>query len=281
MASTSNNLLCLGPHGFHNIAYRQWGSVSNHQHLVCVHGLTRNSHDFDRFAQAMESDYRVTCPDVVGRGRSDWLPVKVDYGYPQYTADAAALLGRLSTHEVDWVGTSMGGLIGMMLAAQPNSPIRKLVLNDIGPLIPGALIVRIKSYLGQPVHFETLKEAKAYFQELYDSFGPLNEDQWLEVAINSTYQKRDGSYGLAYDPGITEGFPEENEDIDLWGNWDMVKCPVLVLRGMKSDALTADITDQMQRRGPGCEVIEVPETGHAPPLMDPEQIERVRKWLLA
>ena len=281
MASTSNNLLCLGPHGFHNIAYRQWGNVSNHQHLVCVHGLTRNSHDFDRFAQAMESDYRVTCPDVVGRGRSDWLPVKADYGYPQYTADAAALLGRLSTHEVDWVGTSMGGLIGMMLAAQPNSPIRKLVLNDIGPLIPGALIVRIKSYLGEPVHFETLKEAKAYFQELYDSFGPLNEDQWLEVAINSTYQKRDGSYGLAYDPGITEGFPAENEDIDLWGNWDMVKCPVLVLRGMKSDALTADIADQMQRRGPGCEVIEVPETGHAPPLMDPEQIERVRKWLLA
>lgn len=285
MATTVHKLLCLGPHGFHNIAYRQWGDPANKRHLMCVHGLTRNSHDFDRFAAALQQDYRVTCPDVVGRGRSDWLPVKEDYDYPLYTADMATLLGRLDAPTVDWVGTSMGGLIGMQLAAQPNSPIRKLVMNDVGPQIPKELIVRIMSYLGQMAEFDSVKQAVTYFKDLYESFGPLTDDQWLEVAINSTYQKRDGSYSLAYDPGIADRWratpKEQIGDIDLWGIWDNVRCPVLVLRGEHSDALTDEIVAQMQRRGPRCEIINVPETGHAPPLMDPEQIARVRDWLLA
>lgn len=283
MASRSHTVACLGSHGFHTMAYRQWGKPG--RDLVCVHGLTRNSHDFDRFAAVLQQDYRVTCPDVVGRGRSDWLVDKASYGYPQYTADMAALIARLGVRELDWVGTSMGGIIGMMLAAQPNTPLRKLVLNDIGPAVPRALVLRILDYLGQEPAFATLEQAKRYLQELYAGFGPLSEAQWLEVAVNSTYQKRDGSYGLAYDPGIADPWRavprEEHQDIDLWGVWDKVRCPVLVLRGAVSDAITWQTAERMQTRGPAeVTVIEVPETGHAPPLMDPEQIERVRRWLL-
>jgi pimeloyl-ACP methyl ester carboxylesterase len=284
MASSFHKLLCLGPHGFHYIAYKQWGELANNRHLVCVHGLTRNSQDFDRFAAVLQHDYRVTCPDVVGRGRSDWLPVKTDYGYPLYVSDMATLLGRLDTEVVDWVGTSMGGLIGMHLAAKPNAPIRRLVLNDIGPLIPAELIKRILTYLGDVPTFDTLKGAKDYLQDLYQGFGPLTEDQWLEVAVNSTYQNRDGSYTLAYDPGIADswrGTPlDEVKDQDLWDVWDAIQCPVLVLRGAESDALPAEVAEEMRRRGPKAEVINIPETGHCPPLMDPEQIERVRQWLL-
>ena len=283
MASNYQKLSCLGPHGFHRMAYRQWGDRQNTNHLICVHGLTRNSHDFDRFAEVLQQDYLVTCPDVVGRGRSDWLPVKADYGYPLYTADLAALIARLGTDAVDWVGTSMGGLAGMMLAAQSGSPIRKLVVNDIGPVVPAGLVRRIVGYLGDNLTFKTMQAAEVYLRGLYKGFGPLTDEQWLEVAVNSTYQNRDGSYTLAYDPGIAENWRripvDQVKDEELWGIWDAIQCPVLVLRGELSDALPAEVAEQMTRRGPKAELITIPETGHNPPLMDPEQIEFVRRWL--
>lgn len=281
MASSIKFLLCLGPHGFHRMAYRQFGAPDCKRHLVCVHGLTRNSTDFERFAEAMQDEYLVTCPDVVGRGHSDWLPVKTDYGYPLYLGDAATLLGRLDARSVDWIGTSMGGLIGMHLAAKPGSPIRKLVLNDIGPFVPAAFIERVQEYIGLPMVFTSAHEAEEYLRELYQGFGPLTDDQWREVTLNSTTRQADGSYVLAYDPGIAEPFKAApTGDSALWEVWEKVDCPVLVLRGAESEALRADTLKEMKERKPDIEVIEIPKTGHVPPLMDPVQISKVRNWLL-
>jgi pimeloyl-ACP methyl ester carboxylesterase len=282
MSSSVHHLKCLGPHGFHRIGYRQWGTDGNPRQLVCVHGLTRNSHDFDRFADALSRDYRVSCPDVVGRGISEWLPVKTDYHYGTYTADMAALLGRLGAEQVDWVGTSMGGIIGMMLAGRPNSPIRKLVLNDIGAFVPKTLLDRILTYLGVQPDFASLKDAEVYLRDLYRGFGPLNDEQWVEVTAGSTYQTPEGRYALAYDPGIAEPWRAvEQQDASLWEFWDAIECPVLILRGAVSDALSAETAAEMTRRGPkDVTVVEIPQTGHNPPLMDPEQIEGVRRWLL-
>jgi Predicted hydrolases or acyltransferases (alpha/beta hydrolase superfamily) len=276
------SLYCLGLHGFHRVAYREWGDPGNPRVLVCVHGLTRNGRDFDRLALALASEYRVACPDVVGRGRSDWLSVAGDYAYPTYLADMAALMARLDCKEVDWVGTSMGGLIGMMLAAQPASPMRRLVLNDVGPLIPKAGLVRIAGYVGKDPRFANIAALERYLREVYAGFGALADDEWRELAENSARLLEDGSYGLAYDPAIAATFATDPaEDMDLWSIWDRVRCPVLVLRGTESDLLTSDIARAMCTRGPGARLVEFAAVGHAPMLRDPEQIAVVRNWLLS
>jgi pimeloyl-ACP methyl ester carboxylesterase len=276
------SFLSLGPNGFHRVVYSDWGDVQNQRVLVCVHGLTRNGRDFDTLANALSEDYRVVCPDVAGRGRSEWLPVKQDYGYPVYCADMAALIAHLRAESVDWLGTSMGGLIGMLLAATPGTPLRRLVINDIGPLIPKAALERIASYVGTDPRFDNMSALDAYIREIYAPFGPLTDAQWRGLVESSARTTADGDIGLSYDPGIAEPLRAAPlEDIDLWTVWDAVQCPVLLLRGQKSDVLPAETAEEMQRRGPKTTFVELPEIGHAPALMANDQIGTIRDWLLS
>lgn len=274
-------LSCLDPQGFHRIAYTEWGAGGDRPTLVCAHGMTRNSRDFDVLAAAMEDRYRVASMDVVGRGKSDCLADYSGYGYPQYLADAAALIARLDVEEIDWVGTSMGGLMGMMLAARPSTPIRKLVINDIGPFIPKAFLGRIRNYVGSDPHFADIDELESYIRKIHGSFGPMSDDQWRHMAEHSARPHEGGGYGLAYDPAIAKAAfnPEGPEDVEMWDIWEQVKCPVLVLRGAESDLLLPETVVRMKASGPGCEAVDIPGSGHAPSLMPADQIAIVRNWL--
>lgn len=279
--------LGLSAAGFHRIMYRDWRSAApaGGPPVVCVHGLTRNSGDFDHLARALAGGHgrRVVCPDVVGRGRSDWLANPALYGYPQYLADAAALLARIDAPAVDWVGTSMGGLIGLLLAAQPNSPIRRLVLNDVGPLVPKAGLERIANYVGKDPVFEDMAALEAYLRYVLSGFGAIADDGWRHLALHSARALPDGRFGLAYDPGIAAAFSggQPLDDVDLWAVWDRVTCPVLVIRGENSDILRADTAAEMTRRGPATTLVEIPDTGHAPSLMTDMQIGVVERFLTA
>ena len=268
------SFLSLGPNGFHRVVYSEWGDAENERVLICVHGLTRNGRDFDTLAEALAEHYRVVCPDVPGRGRSEWLEVKADYGYPLYCTDMAALIAHLPI-------SSMGGLIGMLLAASPGTPVRRLVMNDVGPLIPKAALERIAAYVGADPRFDNMAELDAYVRATYAPFGALTDAQWRVLVESSARTTGDGDIGLSYDPGIAEPLRSMPlEDIDLWPAWEAVQCPVLLLRGAKSDVLLPDTAADMQRRGPKTEFIEFPDIGHAPTLMAAEQIDMVRDWLL-
>ena len=224
---------------------------------------------------------RVACPDIVGRGRSDWLGDAAGYGYPQYCADMAALVARLEVEAVDWVGTSMGGLIGLMLAAMPRSPIRRLVLNDVGPFVPRAALVRLAGYVGKDPVFADLAGLEAYLRQVHAPFGPLDDDDWHHLARHGHRRDPAGRLRLAYDPAIGRAFAGELGDVDLWSLWDRVACPVMVLRGGRSDLLLRETAEAMTQRGPRARLVEFPEAGHAPALMAAHQIAVVKDWLLA
>ncbi len=279
----SGSYLGLSAGGFHRLTYVEWGGPGHDRTAVCVHGLTRSGRDFDALAGALAQEgLRVTCPDVVGRGRSDRLADPAGYGYPQYLADMNALIARLDTPQVDWVGTSMGGLIGMMLAAQPNTPLRRLVINDVGPFIPKASLARIGEYVGRDPRFADLAAAEAYLREIHAPFGALGDQQWRHLTEHSVTAAEGGGYRLAYDPAIAAPFRDaEPEDVDLWALWDLIAIPVLVLRGATSDLLLAETAAEMAARGPRAEVAEIPGCGHAPALMDDHQIALIRDWLMA
>ena len=279
MSMQAGYVRCLSQAGFHRMAYVDWPAAqpSAAPPVVCVHGLTRNGRDFDRLAAALSSERWVVCPDIVGRGRSDWLNDPAGYGNQQYCADASVLVGRLGTEQVDWVGTSMGGLIGMMLAAQPQSPIRRLVLNDVGTVLPAAALQRIGGYVGKDPRFDDLAGVEAYLRETHAGFGAIDDAGWRHLAQHSHRRLPDGKLGLAYDPGIARGFAKGiNVDVDLTSIWDKVRCPVLVLRGAMSDLLLVETARRMAEKA---EVVEIAGTGHAPSLATPEQIEIVRSWL--
>lgn len=286
MASKSKNppmrsdfVLGLGPHGFHEIRYTEWGDPHNPQVMVCVHGLTRNCRDFDFIAEVLAQDFRVICPDMPGRGRSDWLTEKSDYNYSVYLADIAVLLGRLNVQAVDWLGTSMGGLIGMLLAAQPKTPIRRLLLNDIGPYVHEGALQRISEYVGRDPRFEDMQAVEKYLRIIHQPFGPLTDPQWAHLSAHSVRSLADGGFALHYDPGIAEPFKANGAaPIDLWGVWDTILCPVRALRGIESDLLTKDVADEMTLRGPKAELVEFSGIGHAPALMSDDQIRAVQKW---
>jgi len=272
-------LRCLGPHGFHRVAYYDWGERANPRTVVCVHGMTRNGRDFDYLARTLAPQMRVICPDVVGRGASDWLSHAEDYGYPVYVSDMAALVARAGAEQVDWVGTSMGGLIGMMLAAQPGSPIRRLVVNDIGPVIPKAALERLALYIGKAPRFATLNDLERYLRTVSAPFGPLTDDQWRHLAEHSSCRCDDGGFAMHYDPAIAQAFAGELRDVVLWPVWDAVRCPTLVLRGRQSDLLTAETAEEMMRRGPKARLLQFDGMGHAPALMAEDQIAVVRDFL--
>ncbi|MCU0807378.1 MAG: alpha/beta hydrolase [Candidatus Contendobacter sp.] len=282
MAMTSHTYRALGPHGFHRVHYTEWGDPRNPKALICVHGMTRTGRDFDFLAAALEQEYRVICPDVVGRGQSDWLDDKSDYTYPLYVNDMAMLLARLDAERVDWVGTSMGGLIGMFLASYAGTPIHKLLVNDVGPLIPAAGLKRVAKYVGQTIIWDTFEAMDSALRVYASVFGKLTDDQWRHMLIHSSRQLNDGRYTMGYDPGIAEIFRNaELKDIDLWPVWDAIRCPTLILRGAYSDVLNHADAIAMTERGPKAKLIELPGMGHAPALMSDDQIGIVRDWLLA
>ena len=280
-----HHVQCLAPEGLHRMAYWEWGDAANPKVLVCAHGLSRQGRDFDTFARAMSGEYRVVCPDVVGRGQSDWLKNPASYAIPVYVADMVTLLARLDATEVHWVGTSMGGLIGLGLAALAESPIRRLVLNDVGPAIQYAALARIGTYLGAPAHWKTVDEAADALLAISRGFGPHSREEWL--ALTRPQLKADGDgFKPHYDPAIAVPFRAVTPELAaagegmLWHAWDSLKCPTLVLRGAESDLLSRASADAMAQRGPRARVHEVDGVGHAPTLVHADQIAVVRDFLL-
>lgn len=278
---------CLGASGLHRMAYWEWactGDVAEPPVLVCVHGLSRQGRDFDELARALRHRYRVICPDVVGRGRSDWLANPAGYQVPQYVADMVSLLARLDVDQVDWVGTSMGGLIGLGLASLPGSPVRRLVLNDVGPTIRYEALQRIGSYLGLPMQFETAEQGAAYLWSISQSFGPHTPAQW--AALSAPMFKADGAQlKLHYDPLIAAPFAALTPELAaageaaLWQAYERLACPTLLLRGAASDLLSAETAAAMTQCGPRTQLHEFAGVGHAPTLVQPDQIAVVREFL--
>lgn len=274
---------CLSSAGFHDMVYWEWGEADNPRVLVCVHGLTRCGRDFDFLGQALADHYRVICPDVVGRGGSAWLRDKRCYTIPQYCADMTVLLARIGARTVDWLGTSMGGLIGMALASQPETPIARLVLNDVGPVLSAAAVDRIGQFVGNAPQFPDLAAAEAYLRTVSASFGPLTDAQWHHLAVHAVRQNADGAFVMGYDPGIAEPFRDalpQSRDIDLWPVYRAIACPILILRGKESDLLQAATAQAMVERTPATRLVEFPGIGHAPMLLDSSQIGFVRDFLI-
>lgn len=281
-----NHVQCLDSKGLHRMAYWDWGDPANRRVLVCAHGLSRQGRDFDTLAASLRGQYRVVCPDVVGRGRSDWLADPLGYQIPAYVADMVTLLARLDAEVIDWVGTSMGGLIGLGVAALAGSPLRRLVLNDVGPAIEPAALARIGTYLGQPAHWDTLDAAADALWAISRSFGPHSRAQWL--ALTRPQLVADGAgFKPHYDPAIAVPFrlvtPElaRAGEAALWQAYDSLKQRVLLLRGAQSDLLSAATARAMTQRGPRARLVEFAGVGHAPTLVQPEQVQAVREFLLA
>ena len=277
---------CLGSRGLHRMAYWEWGDPRSPHVVVCAHGLSRQGRDFDTLAVSLCERYRVVCPDVVGRGQSDWLADPTGYAIPAYVADMVSLLARLDAEVIDWVGTSMGGLIGLGLAALPGSPLRRLVLNDVGPTIEPVSLVRIGTYLGQPAHWATVDEAADALLAISQGFGPHTREQWL--ALTRPQLKPDGSgFKPHYDPAIALPFrlitPElaKAGEAALWAMYDHLRLPVLLLRGAESDLLSVATARAMTERGPKARLIEFAGVGHAPMLVQPEQRQAVTDFLQA
>ncbi len=277
---------CLSPAGLHNLAYKEWGNPDNRKVLICVHGLTRVSGDFDALARNLCDTYRVVCPDIVGRGRSDWLRDPRYYIVPQYINDMVTLLARLEADTVDWFGTSMGGLIGMGLASLPGNPVRKLLLNDVGPVLNPTALARIGDYLGRPVRFATFDEAAQYVMAISITFGPHTDDEWRKLATDVLRQDKDGQWILHYDAGMAAPFkavtPEtaERDAAILAATYDAITCETLVVRGAESDLLTREVAQSMTERGPKAKLIELPGVGHAPTFVHDDQIAVARRFFV-
>jgi pimeloyl-ACP methyl ester carboxylesterase len=269
--------------GPRNMAYIEWGRPDA-KTLVCVHGLTRCARDFDFLAPEMaRRGYRVICPDVAGRGDSDWLKDPMDYAVPTYAKDMLLLLARLELESVHWVGTSLGGLIGMALAAMPGSPVEKLVLNDVGPVLTAAALQRIAAYLGKWPPLPTIEAAEQFVRAVSATFGPHSDAEWRFLTEHVVRRNADGSLRMHYDPAVAVPFNADmpSGDVELWAFYDAISCPTLVLRGEQSDLLTRDTVVQMAARGPRAKAVEISGVGHAPTLIHADQIAIVRDFLLA
>jgi len=281
-----NHVQCLDTRGLHRMAYWEWGDSTNPRVLVCVHGLSRQGRDFDVLARAMRGEYRVVCPDVVGRGESDALADPMGYQLPAYVADMVTLLARLNAATLHWVGTSMGGLIGLGLASLKQSPVSRLVLNDVGPAVRFEAIQRIGTYLGAPMRWSTLDEAADYLWSISQGFGPHTREQWL--ALTRPMLKPDGDgFKPHYDPNIAVPFKAltaealAGAEAMTWFAYDAIKVPTLLLRGADSDLLTRETAQAMTQRGPKAQLREFAGVGHAPMLVADDQVRAVREFLLS
>ena len=280
---------CSSPAGLHRIAYKEWGDPANPRVLVCVHGVTRVADDFDALAAALCGDYRVVCPDVAGRGRSERLRDPQLYALPQYVADMVTLVARATAGGPDtvaWFGTSMGGLIGMALASLPGTPITRLVLNDIGPTLDGAAMARIADYIGQDLRFPDFESGARFIREVSGSFGPHSDEQWNKLAGDVLRRQADGAWVRHYDLALAEPFKAMSEEraqhdqAALWRAYDAVSCPTLLVRGALSDLLSHETALEMTRRGPRPRLVEIPGVGHAPTFLQEDQIAIARDFLL-
>ena len=280
MPMTEHSILGLGPHGLHRLVYFEWGDPGHDRAVICVHGLTRRGRDFDWLARALEENYRVVCVDLPGRGQSDWLPVAADYQPSTYLQDMVALIARMNVEQVDWIGVSLGGLLGMMLAAQPKTPIRRLVLDDIGGYVGVEALQRIAAFVGQDPSFPDRAGLERYMREINTGYGPLTDAQWAHLVAHGSRRDESGAWRQHYDPKLAEPFKQGfSEPVELWPLWEQIACPVLILRGTESDILTAETAAEMVARKPGTRLVEFKDVGHAPMLLDPAQIDAVRDWL--
>lgn len=294
MPSTSANfpiprmrrVQCASAVGLHDVAYTEWGDPDNPRVLVCVHGLTRSGRDFDRLAAALSDVYRVVCPDIAGRGKSDWLADPRLYGIPQYVSDMVTLIARLDVEAVDWFGTSMGGLIGLALAGLPGAPIRRMIVNDVGPRIEADALQRIGEYLGVHPRFATEQEGIEYLTSLSLPFGELSADEWCEINAPLLRELPEGGWTLRYDPRIAEPFKATTPELAALGEaalWRAIKtteAEVLVVRGAMSDLLSRETVAEMMRRGRCVSQAEIAGAGHAPAFMSPRQIALARGFFL-
>jgi len=276
------HVVCAHPGGLHRMAYYEWGDPGNPRVLLCVHGLTRNARDFDVLALALANEYRVVCPDIIGRGASDWMKNPHCYSFPQYVSDMVTLCARLDAERLDWVGTSMGGLIGMMIAGDELSPISRLVLNDVGPFLSAEVLQQMSQYFFREWRFASYAEADAHLRRIHASFGPLNDAEWGYLARNSIRQAADGSWEFNYDPKIGKAFQImylTPLPLDLWALYDRVRCPTLAIRGAESELLSRATHREMGERGPRAKLAQIPGDGHAPTFFRPPEIRILREFL--
>jgi len=273
---------CASPTGLHRVAYFEWGDPRNERVVVCVHGLSRCARDFDALALALAGDFRVVAVDLPGRGESDWLRQPLEYVVPTYVNDLVTLIARLDVESVSWVGTSLGAVTGMIIAAQPESPIRRFVVNDAGPVIAAVALERIGTYLGKAPTFASLEEAEAYVRAVSATFGPHTDAQWRTLTEHVVRPRPDGGFRMHYDPKIAEPYNAQRpfKDTDLWAVWDAITAPTLLLRGAESDLLTREVALEMARRGPRATLVEFEGVGHAPTLLAANQIAPIREFLL-
>jgi len=271
--------------GYHHVAYTDWGPPKDDVPVLCVHGLTRQGRDFDHLAYMLSAaGRRVICPDLAGRGRSGRLRNADEYALPQYCADLNALIAHLGVKEVDWVGTSLGGLIGIVLAGLPGNPIRRLVVNDIGPYLPWSGLARLGSYVAKmPRAFATFDDAELYFREVLAPFGDLSDDHWHHLVRHSIdWDDNKELFLMLCDPEIVRAFRNPwHYSIDLWKYWKAIRVPIFVVRGVDSDLLPIDLADRMERTNTLASVHHVAGCGHAPPLLTLDQIDPVVDFLCA
>ena len=275
--------LGLGFHGFHRINYLEWGDAEKFSHqetLFCVHGLTRNAHDFDYLANKLCTGYRIVCPDVVGRGDSDHIPEE-GYNYLQYNADMNALISRLGVTEVNWIGTSMGGIIGMVLASLAQSPIKRLIINDIGPEVSREAQRAIAEYIGRSDEFADVDAVADYLRGIYSEFAPMSDEDWEQMARYSSRRTPHGTFRLKVDKNVGAAFRDSISyfNVDMWDTWERITCPVLVLRGKESSFLTEETAQKMLTCGPETTLVEFEKTGHTPTLRNDEQVNVISEWI--
>jgi pimeloyl-ACP methyl ester carboxylesterase len=270
----------INPMGFHKIAYTQWGEPTNPNVLICVHGVSRNCRDFDYLARELAKSYRVICPDVVGRGVSDYSGNPATYNVHQYVCDMTTLLARVNAETVYWLGTSMGGMIGIVLAAQANTPIKKLVLNDVGMSVPTKPLKRILNYIKNHPHFPNMAEANVDLRRRLSTFGIKDPEHWDHILKHSFLQNPDSTFSYNYDPAIIDSFVQAAENgVELGPLWQAVQCPTLIIRGETSDLLLPETVEQMIQLKPNTDLVTIPGCGHAPALMSDDQIKIVGDWL--
>jgi len=275
-------VVCAHPGGLHRLAYWQWGDPRNDRVVVCVHGLSRTGRDFDTLARRLSATHRVVCPDMIGRGRSERVADPMLYQVPQYVADCVTLIAQLDVPSVAWVGTSMGGLIGMMLAALDGAPLARLLLNDVGPVLSAEGLTRIRDYVGADPTFASFEDGEAEVRRLSAGFGPLTDAQWRLLSRHTIVPRDGGGWGFHYDPRIATPIRAQADAAPpLWPWYDRIACPVWLVRGAQSDLLAAEVADEMTRRGPRAVRVDVPGVGHAPTFIPDDQIAIVEQFLRA
>jgi pimeloyl-ACP methyl ester carboxylesterase len=277
---TRHTVTLPDPSGTHQMVYYEWGNPDNPRVLVCIHGLTRNGRDFDFLAAAVQQEYRVLAPDLIGRGKSDWLKNPTHYTIEQYVGDLLGWLHQLGLKKVDWLGASLGGILGMLIAARPDSPIQRLILDDVGPIIKKESVAKLSSEVGANPVFSSLGELKDFLKKIYAQTGAMESYHWDHLLAHDHITLSEGGFARAYDPNLFKSFqPMQGQDIAFWPVFKAIRVPIYVLHGEKSGVLTADICDEMKQCQPNMNIIDLPDIGHAPSLMDERHIEMVIEFL--